>query len=241
MIFIGFGFLMTFLRKYGYSSVGITMLIAAMILQWNPLLEAFFHGVFTGTYSFVEFHVATLIESDFSAAAVLITFGALIGKVSPLQMSVIAILEPIFYNINYQIALLMNISDIGGSMIIHTFGAFFGLAATRYLSSVNAVSADDNAAIYHSDLFAMVGTIFLWLFWPSFNGAFALEDSFTRAIVNTLISLTGSCVASFLFSYVLRGETKFWYILNNEVWSIFKTLRLLVALQSVLAQTCQSA
>ena len=33
MIFIGFGFLMTFLKKYGYSATGINMLIAAVACQ----------------------------------------------------------------------------------------------------------------------------------------------------------------------------------------------------------------
>ncbi|PKU35086.1 ammonium transporter rh type a [Limosa lapponica baueri] len=43
MIFIGFGFLMTFLKKYGFSSVGITMLIAAFGLQWGTLMQGFWH------------------------------------------------------------------------------------------------------------------------------------------------------------------------------------------------------
>jgi uncharacterized membrane protein (DUF106 family) len=33
MIFVGFGFLMTFLKKYGYSATGINMLIAAVACQ----------------------------------------------------------------------------------------------------------------------------------------------------------------------------------------------------------------
>lgn len=45
MVFIGFGFLMTFLRKYGHSSVGFNMLLAALVLQWHPLVGGFFHQV----------------------------------------------------------------------------------------------------------------------------------------------------------------------------------------------------
>ena len=34
MMFIGFGFLMTFLRKYGHSSVGFNFLVSAFVIQW---------------------------------------------------------------------------------------------------------------------------------------------------------------------------------------------------------------
>ena len=37
MIFVGFGFLMTFLKRYGFSSVGLNMLVAALVLQWGTL------------------------------------------------------------------------------------------------------------------------------------------------------------------------------------------------------------
>jgi hypothetical protein len=39
MIFIGFGFLMTFLRRNGYTSIGFTFFIAAIVIQWNPLVQ----------------------------------------------------------------------------------------------------------------------------------------------------------------------------------------------------------
>ena len=42
MIFIGFGFLMTFLRRYGYSSVSFNFLIAAFVIQWATLVRGLF-------------------------------------------------------------------------------------------------------------------------------------------------------------------------------------------------------
>merc|ERR1711936_1541757 len=43
MIFIGFGFLMTFLKKYGLSAVSLNMLCAVVCLQWSTLVIGFFH------------------------------------------------------------------------------------------------------------------------------------------------------------------------------------------------------
>ena len=39
MMFIGFGFLMTFLKKYGYGSVGFNMLIAVYVTEWALLVR----------------------------------------------------------------------------------------------------------------------------------------------------------------------------------------------------------
>ena len=46
MIFVGFGFLMTFLRRYGYSSIGFNLLLAALVLQWGTLT--------TGLFGFID-------------------------------------------------------------------------------------------------------------------------------------------------------------------------------------------
>jgi ammonium transporter Rh len=39
MIFIGFGFLMTFLKRYGYGAIGFNFLIGAYVLQWALLVS----------------------------------------------------------------------------------------------------------------------------------------------------------------------------------------------------------
>lgn len=48
MIFVGFGFLMTFLQRYGYSSVGFNFLLAAFGIQWALLMQGWFHSYYQG-------------------------------------------------------------------------------------------------------------------------------------------------------------------------------------------------
>ena len=43
MMFIGFGFLMTFLKRYGYSAIGFNFLIAAFVLEWSLLVRGWLH------------------------------------------------------------------------------------------------------------------------------------------------------------------------------------------------------
>ncbi len=66
----------------------------------------------------------------------------------------------------------LNALDVGGSITIHAFGAYYGLAASMVLS-ISGSGADHhkNGASYTSDMTAMIGTIFLWLFWVSSSPA----------------------------------------------------------------------
>lgn len=42
MIFIGFAYLMTFLKKYGFSASAFNMLVAALVIQWAFLAKGMF-------------------------------------------------------------------------------------------------------------------------------------------------------------------------------------------------------
>jgi len=205
MIFIGFGFLMTFLRKYGHSSVGLNFLLAAFSIQWYVLCGGFFEQAFgDAPWHFIHVNLHSLLLADFAAAVILITFGALLGKVSPLQMTALAFLEIICFSVSEQVLYKIGILDVGGSIVVHLFGAYFGLAASWVLSPKSASSNNDNASVYHSDLFAMIGTVFLWIYWPSFVASPAGPLDQERAMIATTLSLTGSCVAAFFTSLVLR-------------------------------------
>ncbi|XP_010346763.1 ammonium transporter Rh type B isoform X1 [Saimiri boliviensis] len=205
MVFVGFGFLMVFLQRYGFSSVGFTFLLAAFALQWSTLVQGFLHSFDSGH---IHVGMESMINADFCAGAVLISFGAVLGKTGPAQLLLMALLEVALFGINEFVLLnLLRVRDAGGSMTIHTFGAYFGLVLSRVLYRPQLEkSRHRQGSVYHSDLFAMIGTIFLWIFWPSFNSALtALGAGQHRTALNTYYSLAASTLGTFALS-ALVGE-----------------------------------
>ncbi|KAM3930523.1 ammonium transporter Rh type A [Leptodactylus fuscus] len=207
MIFVGFGFLMTFLKRYGFSSVGINLLIAAFGLQWGALMQGLWH-LHDGK---IEIGIKSMINADFSTATVLISFGAVLGKTSPLQMLIMAILEIAIFACNEHLVNFLGATDIGASMIIHAFGAYFGLAASAVLYRPGLKKGHEHeGSVYHSDLFAMIGTLFLWMFWPSFNSAIAEHGADQEmAIINTYFSLAACVLTAYAFSSLVEHKGKF--------------------------------
>lgn len=56
------------------------------------------------------------------------------------------------------------------------------------------------------------GTVFLWLFWPSFNAALLPPDYVAqqRSIINTYFSLTAACVTTFVLSPMFQRSGGKW-------------------------------
>ncbi|XP_045838768.1 ammonium transporter Rh type B isoform X1 [Meles meles] len=216
MVFVGFGFLVAFLQRYGFSSVGFTFLLAAFTLQWSTLVQGFLHSTHGGR---IRVGVQSMVNADFCAGAVLISFGAVLGRTGPAQLLLLALLETVLFGVNEFVLLsLLGVKDAGGSMTIHTFGAYFGLVVSRVLYRPRLEkSKHRQGSIYHSDLFAMIGTIFLWVFWPSFNSApTVLGDGQHRAALNTYYSLTASTLGTFALSALVgeRGRLDMVHIQN---------------------------
>ncbi|XP_058409923.1 ammonium transporter Rh type A [Diceros bicornis minor] len=207
MVFVGFGFLMTFLKKYGFSSVGFNLLIAALGLQWGLLVQGLLHS------HGQKFHIGikNMINADFSTVTALISFGAVLGKTSPVQMLIMTMLEIAVFAANeYLVVEIFKASDVGASMTIHAFGAYFGLTVAGVLYRSGLKKKHENEeSVYHSDLFAMIGSLFLWMFWPSFNSAIAeAGNKQYLAIVNTYLSLTACVLTTYALSSLTEREGK---------------------------------
>jgi len=214
MIFIGFGFLMTFLRKYGFGAVSFNLMLAAFAIQWGILVHGFFSKAFEhGDDNFdekIHLNIEQLVVGDFSAATVLISFGAILGKCSPSQYLVMVIFEVVFEAINFEIGTAKyKAVDIGGTMFIHTFGAYFGLAVTWMVSRPAAFDNKKNSSRYTSDIFSMIGTVFLWIYWPSFVGVLATGNARVRIIIHTVFAIASSCITAFSCSSYLRHKKRF--------------------------------
>ncbi|XP_037807424.1 ammonium transporter Rh type B [Lucilia sericata] len=207
MIFVGFGFLMTFLRKYGYSATGYSLFLASLVVQWSVLIKGFFEmedGV-------IHLSLENIIDADIAAAVPLISMGALLGRTTPIQLLFMALFEVALFAANEYVALhIFSICDVGGSITVHAFGAYFGLAVSLMLRP----SKDQNepgkyeGANYVSDILAMIGTLFLWIYWPSFNSVLANGTGQERAILNTYLSLAAATVTTFVLSALVSHENK---------------------------------
>ena len=100
-------------------------------------------------------------------------------------------------------------------MYVHVFGAYFGLAVSFVLHHSDVLKSNKQESSYSSDVFSMIGTLFLFCFWPSFNAGTAHGDGKLRAIVNTYVSISTSCVLTFIVSSVVgKGKKEIEHIQN---------------------------
>jgi len=193
-----------------------------MVIQFALLTNGFWHMVHSDHWELIHLDITHLIRADFVAGSVLIAFGGLLGKVSPLQLLVIALIQCIVQGANEMIGNLeLGAVDMGGSIFVHTFGAYFGLACSYAMRNLHHGKSSDgsnakllndhlkNVSTKSTDNFAMIGTLFLWLFWPSFNGALASGSQQHRVVVNTVLALAACCMAAFAASSFLRKHHKF--------------------------------
>ncbi|CAH0727198.1 unnamed protein product, partial [Brenthis ino] len=226
MIFIGFGFLMTFLKKYSYSALGFNWFLAALVIQWALLCQSFYHM----TDNIIYITKKSLLEADIMSATVLITFGAVLGLASGLQLLFIGIVEVAVACLNFWlVADIFKAADVGGSMAIHAFGAYFGLGVSWALKSrktktdtpTTTPTVDLNGPSYISDVTAMIGSIFLWIYWPSFNsGLTSTNSEYQRAVINTYLSLAAATVTTFVLSSAVskhHGKLDMVHIQNSTL------------------------
>jgi ammonium transporter Rh len=121
MIFVGFGFLMVFLKTHSWSSIGFNFLIGAWAIQCTILFYGFWSQVLKkGIVHKININMPMIIMGDFGAAASLITMGAVLGKTTFPQLFTLITIETIFYSLNLAICLdKLGIADIGGATTIH--------------------------------------------------------------------------------------------------------------------------
>ena len=223
MILIGFGYLMTFINHYGWSALGYTFLMAGVGIQYYILWEGFWKMVF-GHHAaghHIEVSLTLVIQAFFSVGSCLISTGAVLGKTHPLDLILMMVVEMIPYTlVEMLIFEVLHLQDAGGSMNIHLFGAYFGLAVSTVLGRRHSYGENLPVVTPMSGMFAMIGAIFLWMFWPSFNSAIvdpAFPYERQLAIVNTFFSMASSVVGTFAASILLRGKFGIDEVLNASL------------------------
>ena len=130
MLLVGFGFLMVFVRNYGYSATTGTYLVVAVGIPLYMLLRA--TGLISvGAMAPNTIHV--LLLAEFACAAGLIAMGAVLSRLRLFQYAMLAALLVPAYMLNEWLVLdgglgvTKGFVDAAGSVTIRAFGAYFGL------------------------------------------------------------------------------------------------------------------
>ncbi len=204
MLLIGFGFLMVFVKKYGRSALTATFLLVSLSLPLYMSIKG--AGVFES-----KGEIEQLILAEFGAASLLIAAGAILGRIKIYQYIVLGILFIPFYVLNELIVLddyfhfVGKVADTGGSIVIHAFGALFGIAAAVSLTAKKDMEVPI-VSDATTDKYSVLGSMVLWVFWPSFCAALVPVEAIPHTVVNVFLALCGSTLATYLTSVIIRGK-----------------------------------
>ena len=220
MLLVGFGFLMVFIKQYGYSATTGTYLLVSVTIPLYLLIRS------TGIISAEAIPVDTikaLLYAEFAAAAGLIAMGAVLGRLKVYQYALLgAIIVPAYLLNEWLVldgglVLTKGFVDAAGSIVIHTFGAYFGLGLTIALTNKTHkdMKIETNAT---SDQFSMLGSMVLWIFWPSFCSAIVPEGDVQKTVINTILALCGATLCTYLMSiFIRKGKIAIADIINASL------------------------
>lgn len=205
MLLLGFGFLMTFLRGNEFTSLTATFLAVSIAIPVYMIAKSFLPG------EFEVMNISGFLFAEFAAASLLICMGAVLGRLKLEQYFVLSILFTLAYIFNEWLLLESGIFqgflDTGGSVAIHAFGAYFGLGVVAMTDKKFAGKPAPKMNKVSNE-FCLLGSMVLWVFWPSFTSSVVAPELGYSTALNTVLALCGSTLATFIFSKLIRGKVE---------------------------------
>uniref|UniRef100_A0A8C5ZZR8 Ammonium transporter AmtB-like domain-containing protein n=1 Tax=Marmota marmota marmota TaxID=9994 RepID=A0A8C5ZZR8_MARMA len=193
---LGLGFLNASLQKQGWSSVAFSLFMLVLAVQWAILTDSFTEWLLSGK---VPNKLTSMYPASMSAVTVLISAGMVLGKANLVQLTVMTLLEVTAIGIMRTVgSTFFQLDHHMDTMFFPIFAAYFGVIVARCLAKPLPKGAEKKTQMAtRPSLFGMLGTLFLWIFWPSFNSApLNLLDNKRTALLNTYFALAVSAVTA---------------------------------------------
>ena len=96
--------------------------------------------------------------------------------------NIFSLFQVIFFTVNELIGRsVYSAYDVGDTIFLHLFAGLFGLAISKAVSSNKDTDYLPVATTKSSNSFSLLGTLLLWVFWPSFMASGALPGNNTLA------------------------------------------------------------
>ncbi|XP_031435683.1 rh blood group, D antigen isoform X1 [Clupea harengus] len=206
MVFMGFGFFSTFLVRYGFSSSGFSLLVAAMAVQWAIVVQTLLHLPYLGR---MRLTIESLVFAEMSAASSLIAMGVVLGKTNPVHLLLMSLMEVAGFTLNHWLLqTLLKVKLQHSLMLLHIYGAFFGIMTSWTLGKGIEPRHEKEKSDRKMALFSLFGTLFLWMLWPSFNSLFFSTIAQINIICSTYLSMAVSAVTAIAISVLSNPRGK---------------------------------
>ncbi|XP_041928561.1 rh blood group, D antigen [Alosa sapidissima] len=211
MVFMGFGFLSTFLVRNGFSSAGFSLLVAAMAVQWAIVFQTLLQLPYPGRIT-----MESLVFAEMSAFSSLISMGVVIGKTNPVQLLLMSLMEVTGFILNkwlIQTLLKKPCFNLYFTWLVHWTIDTDGIEPRH----------EKEKSDRKMTLFSLFGKDFLWIFWPSFNSLIVhlLNNDMDLAvplnvICSTYLAMAVSAVTAIAISVLFnpRGKINMLHVQN---------------------------
>jgi ammonium transporter Rh len=102
-------------------------------------------------------------------------------------------------------------------MVIHAFGAVAGVVLCIIYRPRDYFQHPYQCESYESNIIGMIGSIFMWVLWPSFNTALGVTYRKDLAQMNTFLSLVAANFTGIAFSILFNLKLKMGDLINSTL------------------------
>ena len=237
---LGFGLSFSLGKNKIWSSLGFHLLITVITFQLYFLVSAFWTNVgisgssktFTWGNKFPAFLTdsnnnsfgtcgITAVQALKCSLANGISFAAISGRAGPLEAMVVSLFGTLIYELNRQLVSRYSF-DFGGTITIFCFAGFFGSTISIILyHCVQKQKFKEHRMRLSSNfstLFAAIGSLFCWVFFPFLNIDLPLSLILSySAGLNTIFCISACVATTVSLTCIINGKLNFRDIIFSTI------------------------
>lgn len=190
-------FLMLFIKRYEWAVCLSTLLVLAV--SW-PLYLIIHVKVLDRPLD-----VEASILAVFASITLVIAIGVFLGHVSAHAMLIAAALFTPAYMFNewFMFSYLDGVLDAGGSILVHVFAAYWGWGVILALRNRPVRDAPMRTTV-HSVSFVWLGSMILFVLWPSFVTALLPPEQVVTGMINCYLALTAAVLTTYAVQFLFK-------------------------------------
>lgn len=192
-------FLMIFIRKFEWGTVLAVLLSTAGSFVAYLFIQQFGFG-------YEIWDQALMIRAVICSITIVIGIGVFLGLCKMWQYLLVGVLfAPAYALLEYFLAndfFGLIATDPGGSMLVHMCAAYFGIGVAIVLHEKRSFDEPMHSST-HSVTFVWLGSVILFILWPSFVTALANPADTTWGMITCYMAGIGSVISAYLVSMIV--------------------------------------